>query len=117
MARVLVIDDDRILNEFLCRMVTGFGHKASPAASRQEGLKLAQEILPDVIYLDVHLPDGSGLDILPSLRETPSQPEIIIITGAGDPDSAQLAIRSGAWDYIVKPASIQDISLPLIRAL
>ena len=117
MAHVLVIDDDKILNEFLCRMVSGFGHKASAAASKQEGLRLAQELLPDVVYLDVHLPDGSGLGILPSLREIPSEPEIIIITGEGDPGSAELAIKNGAWDYIVKPGSLQDISLPLMRAL
>jgi two-component system NtrC family response regulator len=117
MAHVLVIDDDKILNEFLCRMIASFGHKASHAASRQEGLTLAQELLPDVVYLDVHLPDGSGLGILPSLREIASEPEIIIITGAGDPGSAELAIKNGAWDYIVKPSSIQDISLPLMRAL
>src|SRR5512145_2454939 len=117
MAHVLVIDDDKILNEFLCRMVAGFGHKASHAGSRQEGLDVARESLPDVIYLDVHLPDGSGLGILPSLREIASEPEIIIITGAGDPGSAELAIKSGAWDYIVNPGSLQDISLPLMRAL
>ncbi len=117
MAHVLVIDDDKILNEFLCRMVAGFGHKASHAGSRKEGLQVAQELLPDVIYLDVHLPDGSGLGILPSLREIASEPEIIIITGAGDPGSAELAIKNGAWDYIVKPGSLQDISLPLMRAL
>jgi len=117
MAHVLVIDDDKILGQFLCRMITGFGHRASYAASRQEGLRLAQELLPDVVYLDVHLPDGSGLGILPSLREVSSEPEIIIITGAGDPGSAELAIKNGAWDYIVKPGSLQDISLPLMRAL
>ena len=117
MARVLVIDDDRVLNEFLCRMITGFGHEASAAASRQEGLMLARESQPDVVYLDVHLPDGSGLGILPSLREIASEPEIIIITGEGDPQSAELAIKNGAWDYIVKPGSLQEISLPLLQAL
>lgn len=117
MANVLVIDDDRILSEFLCNMIAGMGHQSSRAGSRQEGLKLAQELLPDIVYLDVHLPDGSGLGILPNLREISSEPEVIIITGTGDPDSAEIAIKNGAWDYIVKPASLQDISLPLIRAL
>jgi two-component system, NtrC family, response regulator len=117
MAHVLVIDDDQFLSKFLCKMISGLGHETSQAENMEEGLKIAKDQLPDVIYLDVHLPDGSGLGILPSLREIPSEPEIIIITGAGDPDSAELAIKNGAWDYIVKPASIQDISLPLIRAL
>jgi two-component system, NtrC family, response regulator len=117
MANILVIDDDRLLSEFLCTLVSNLGHKTSRAESRQKGLALARELQPDIVYLDVHLPDGSGLGILPSLREIHSEPEIIIITGTGDPDSAELAIKSGAWDYIVKPASLQDISLPLLRAL
>jgi two-component system NtrC family response regulator len=64
------------------------------------------------------MPDGNGLDYLPSLREASSSPEVIIITGAGDPDGAELAIKSGAWDYVQKGAtSIKDMMLPLTRAM
>jgi two-component system NtrC family response regulator len=63
------------------------------------------------------MPDGSGLDILPAIRGTPSSPEVIIITGFADPDGAELAVKNGAWDYIEKPSSVQEIVLPLVRAL
>lgn len=117
MANVLVIDDDAMVGKHLCTVISTLGHEARHALSRHEGLQLAREMLPDVIYLDVNLPDGSGLDILPNLREVPSDPEVIIITGAGDPDSAELAIKNGAWDYIEKPGSLKEMSLPLVRAL
>src|SRR4030042_1324921 len=53
----------------------------------------------------------------PELRKLPSAPESIIMTGAGDPDGAELAIKSGAWDYLEKPSSMNTMILPLVRAL
>jgi len=70
-----------------------------------------------VVFLDVRLPDGSGLDIVQDIRETPSSPEVIIITGFSDVYGAELAITHGAWDYLEKSASIDEIILPLERAL
>ena len=61
-------------------------------------------------------PDGNGLDALPKIRETPSCPEVIIFTAEGEPDGAEIAIRSGAWDYIEKPPSVRALMLPLARA-
>ena len=63
------------------------------------------------------LPDGSGLDQLSNIRAVPSQPEIIILTGGGTPDGAEMAIASGAWDYIQKPFPLSVIKLHLMRAL
>jgi two-component system NtrC family response regulator len=70
-----------------------------------------------VIFLDVRLPDGNGLENLTTFREQPSTPEVIIMTGVGDPDGAELAVKGGAWDYIQKPFSKQEIVLLLHRAL
>jgi two-component system NtrC family response regulator len=63
------------------------------------------------------MPDGSGLEYLPRIRQASSAPEVIIMTGEGDPDGAELAIRCGAWDYFEKPSSIKSMVLPLVRAL
>ena len=52
-----------------------------------------------VVFLDVRLPDGNGLDLLPRLNALPVAPEVIIMTGYGDPNGAELAIKCGAWDY------------------
>jgi len=63
------------------------------------------------------MPDGNGLDFLSKLPKLPSSPEIIIITGLGDPHGAELAIKSGAWDYIEKGASVKEVTLSLLRAI
>ncbi|BDQ35734.1 Fis family transcriptional regulator [Pseudodesulfovibrio nedwellii] len=117
MAKVLVIDDDRMICDALMELIRNIGHEADYASSVQEGLEknLAEEF--DVVFLDIRLPDGNGLDILPQLRELPIPPEVIILTGLGDPDGAELAIRNGAWDYLQKPLSPKKILLPLQRVL
>ncbi len=63
------------------------------------------------------MPDGSGLEAMPKIKASRSSPEIIVITGLGDPDEAELAIQSGAWDYLEKPAPFDAIKLPILRAL
>jgi two-component system, NtrC family, response regulator len=117
MARVLIIDDDQMFGEMLSEMVQTLGQESLCAPTLAEGLRLATAGPFDVVFLDVRMPDGSGLEVLPQVRQTSSAPEVIIITGAGDPDGAELAIRKGAWDYIEKQSSIKQISLPLVRAL
>jgi len=113
----LIIDDDEIFGEMLRQTIEHMGYEASCALTLEEGWRRASTQETDVIFLDVRMPDGNGLDFLPRLRETPSYPEIIIITGLGDPDGAEMAIKSGAWDYIQKGSSIKNITLPLLRAL
>lgn len=117
MARVLIIDDDEPMCYALSRAVRRMGCEAESAGTLTAGLELARSHLFDIIFLDVRLPDGNGLSILGDLSATPSNPEVIIITGKGDPEGAELAISNGAWDYIEKTHSIQQISLTLKRAL
>ena len=117
MARVLIIDDDEEFGSMLSRAIMRLGHEVGCTGTRQEGLNAASAHPYDVIYLDVNLPDGNGLEILPIIRELPSRPEVIIITGSGGTDGAELAMNYGAWDYIGKSTSRQEMTLPLVRAL
>jgi two-component system NtrC family response regulator len=117
MADILIIDDDQLICTTLSNVVRDRGHTPTCAFTVKEGLAIATARSFDVVFLDVRLPDGSGLDILEGIRETPSSPEVIIITGFGDMDGAELAIKHGAWDYLEKSASIDEIILPLERAL
>jgi two-component system, NtrC family, response regulator len=117
MGNILIIDDDQLICETLADAVTGLGHEVAFALTLADGLKKARANDYDVVFLDVRMPDGNGLQALPRLRETPSFPEIIIITGYGDVNGPELAIRNGAWDYIQKPSSKKEMLLPLIRAL
>jgi two-component system NtrC family response regulator len=117
MSRILIVDDDPSIGNMLARMVRKAGNEAQCASRLDEAVELASSNHFDLVLLDVNLPDGSGLDALPLFAEGRSRPEVIIITGEGDADGAALAIRSGAWDYIQKPASIERMKLSLLRAL
>lgn len=117
MARILVIDDDADVCRMLCRMVERMGYEGCEAGSLTEGLAQAKMGDFDVVLLDVRLPDGNGLAALPEILQVPGEPEVIIITGEGDPDGAELAIKNGAWDYIEKPHTYNMVRLPVMRAL
>lgn len=117
MARILIIDDDESYCSILSRTVVRMGHEARTAMTLADGLVKAESDEFDAIFLDVRMPDGNGLEFIPRFHESDSSPEVIIITGVGDPDGAELAIKSGAWDYVQKGSSIKDITLPLVRAL
>ncbi len=119
MVQVLIIDDDEMFCEMLSDMVQRQGHTATTAYTFKEGRNKAaiDDYDVDVVFLDVKLPDGNGLDLLPVIRNSLSKPEVIIITGAGDPDGAELAINCGAWDYIEKSSPLKSIVLSLNRAI
>jgi two-component system, NtrC family, response regulator len=117
MAEILIIDDDDLLVSSLSLMVKRKGHVPVCATTLHQGLAMAQAGEAEVIFLDVRMPDGSGLDYLARLQEVPSRPEVIIITGFGNAGGAELAMRSGAWDYLEKGASVIEMTLSLERAL
>jgi len=117
MANILIIDDDPLICETIGNVVKRMGHGVACAHNLQEGLEMLASRLADVVFLDVRLPDGSGLEALPKVQSGPSLPEVIIMTGYGDPDGAELAMRHGVWDYIQKPSTVDALILPLVRAL
>jgi two-component system NtrC family response regulator len=116
-ANILIIDDDKGMSYTLSRMVQETGHSAQTAFTINEGMSIAQTRDFDVIFLDVKLPDGNGLDIIPNIQALPFPPEIIIITAFGEKNGASKALKSGVWDYIEKPARIDTMKLSLLRAL
>ncbi len=117
MANVLIIDDDPLVSESLVHVMDKMGHASTVAASVAAALDASRAAGFDIIFCDVRMPDGSGLDILPDLRSGPLPPEVVIITGFGDPDGAELAIKKGAWDYVEKPLSVKNVMLVVERAL
>ena len=117
MAKILVIDDDPLVSDSLGQVIEKMGHGAVRAASVAAALQAVRSQAFDIVFCDVRMPDGSGLDILPEIRAASPAPEVIIITGFGDPDGAELAIKKGAWDYVEKPLAVKDVTLAVERAL
>ncbi len=117
MIKVLIIDDDKMLCEMLSLKIRNLGYSPKSAHTIAQGLKEVLSNDFDVVFLDVRLPDGSGLHVIQKILAAPSSPEVFIITGESDPDGAEMAISSGAWDYIEKPLSTQALTLQLNRAL
>jgi len=117
MSDILVIDDDPIYAQMIRDRILEMGHSGESAFDLRGGLALASAKPFDVVLLDVRLPDGNGLTAIPRIRSCATSPEVIILTGFGDADGAELAIRSGAWDYLEKTSSIQKITLCIQRAL
>jgi two-component system NtrC family response regulator len=117
MASILIVDDELDIRDLLEGEFSDLGHEIETAGSAKDALALGGAKLFDVVFLDIRMPDGSGLEILPELRNGPGEPEIIIMTAYGDPDGAELAVKGGAWDYLEKPVSVDHFTLTLQRAI
>lgn len=117
MIKILAVDDDDIFCYALKRIAGRMEHEFASASTIKAALDMVSNTEFDLILLDVGLPDGNGLSILPRLKQLPSRPEVVIITGAGDAQGAELAITNGAWDYLEKTASSKTIALTMTRVI
>ena len=117
MTQVLVVDDDADICLFFATLLEKMELEAHAAQTLQEGIRLSESHHFDLVLLDLELPDGNGIELMPILRQVPSAPEVIIITGTGDARGAELAFKYEAWDFIKKPFMLDDVSLAIVRAL
>lgn len=117
MSKVLIIDDDPQICKALVKSFQRMDHEVQSSQTLKQGFDKVFTGEFDVVFLDVNLPDGNGLDAMDVIREHPFSPEIIIMTGDSDPKGAELAIKSKAWDYIQKSGSHKEFKISLIRAL
>jgi two-component system, NtrC family, response regulator len=117
MGNILIIDDDAEVRETLLSLTRRMRMSGEAVGTLRDGIVRLRKGGVDVAFLDVSLPDGNGLDALSEIKALPDSPEVIILTGRGDPDGAELAIQGGVWDYLLKPSPIKDTMLTLERAL
>ena len=115
--RVVIAEDDARIAEIQQRFVeqvpgfevVGLSHSIDQAQQMVDILK------PDLVLLDIHFPDGNGLDYLKYLREKNLQTDVILITAARDIESLKSAMMGGIFDYIVKPLVFERIQKSLLR--
>jgi two-component system NtrC family response regulator len=103
MAHILIIEDDRTVAKYLSKKISRLGHEATWSGTLRNGVETTLHMPYDVVFLDVRLPDGNGIDALPQILRSPFKPEVIVMSGLPNMEDAQAAIQKGAWDYIHKP--------------
>jgi CheY-like chemotaxis protein len=111
MARILFVDDDPLTLETLTHAVQLFGHQAFQAGTAHEAMDKATKFCPDLIFIDMMLPDMDGLELVSSLRAQPATTDIpLLVLSAGPKYGAQeRAIQAGARDYVLKPIRLQAL--------
>src|SRR4051794_26967167 len=118
MASLLLIDDDPdLLPDQMRQVFPAPAHRVVVAATGAEGLERAGAGLPDVILLDLRLPDQSGLDVLRQLRQIDARIPVVLVTVVRSADSAIEAMRHGAYDYMLKPLDLQKLDRVIGEAL
>ena len=114
--RVLVADDERNLRELLVRELTRKGHAATGVPDGQSALDQLKEEIPDVLLLDMKMPRVAGIDVLRALQEYPEAPQVIVMTGFQVVSNAVEAMKLGAYDYLTKPARIEELDILIRKA-
>lgn len=116
-ARVLVIDDEPDLLDGVRKVLERKGFRVSTASSGRDGLALAIAEPPDVVLVDVRMPGMDGLAVLDHLRRHDADLPVVLITAFATAHTAITAVKEGAFDYIAKPFSNDQLELVLRRAL
>ena len=117
MAKILVIDDDSSISETLDLYLTEEGYTVFTALTGTAGLNSYVKNSPDVVILDIRLPDIDGFTVLEDLREEDENVKVIMITAHHDMESTIKAMKGGAFDYIHKPVNIEELDMAITKAL
>ena len=106
---ILIIDDEASLRQTLARILQRAGYEVTTAANGKEGLSLVTEHPFDLLYLDIRMPDVSGLELLKTIHAKFPDLPVILFTAQPDLNSAVEALRRGATDYLLKPLKPQAV--------
>jgi DNA-binding NtrC family response regulator len=116
-ARILVIDDDELVNDFIREALSRMGHVVDTATSAEEGIRLTRDRSYDLVFTDVRMPGASGLDVLKRVKERFPDTMVILVTAYGNVEMAVEAMKAGAFEFMLKPCSPEQIEMVTVRAL
>ena len=114
MGLILLIDDDQQLSLSFTKILVQEGYRTEVAYNGQDGIAMAADLNPDLVILDIRLPDMSGMEVFEAIHAMNSKLPVIIITAFGTTETAIEAIKQGAYDYIYKPFDVPEM-LDLIK--
>jgi len=113
--RVRIADDEELIRKSLTKLLAAEGYQVDSVASAAEVLESVRRDPPHVLVLDLRLPDGSGLDLLPRLHSLSPDLKVVVITAFGDLPTAVEAMRRGATDFLKKPYEMEEVLLAMER--
>jgi two-component system NtrC family response regulator/two-component system response regulator AtoC len=114
--RVLVADDEKNLRELLVRELLRKGHAVTGVADGRAALEHLKDEVPDVLLLDMKMPHVEGIEVLRELQDFPEAPQVIVMTGFQEVSTAVEAMKLGAYDYLTKPARIEELDILIRKA-
>ncbi|MBT7592780.1 MAG: sigma-54-dependent Fis family transcriptional regulator, partial [Candidatus Scalindua sp.] len=113
--RILVVDDDELSRGYLSEALQRNGYSVDNAQDGQEAVSMTDGQSYDMIFLDMRMPRMGGLKVLEKVKKTSKDTTVVIMTAYGSIESAVEAMQKGAYDYIIKPFSLEDIESLLKR--
>jgi two-component system response regulator PilR (NtrC family) len=115
--RVLIVDDDGNLCQQLGKIIEFFGYQAVLAGSNAEARQQIRSAAPDLVIADLHLPDGTGLDLLHELHAADPHLPVIILTGYPTQETIRRTLLDGGYTYLAKPVALDQLRQILEHAL
>jgi DNA-binding NtrC family response regulator len=113
--RVRIADDEELIRKSLIKLLRDEGYQVDAVGTAAEVMESVRRDPPDVLVLDLRLPDGSGLDLLPRLKALAPEMQVVVITAFGDLPTAVEAMRQGATDFLKKPYEMHEMLLAVER--
>lgn len=116
-SKILIIDDEEVVLDSCTQILKGSGYKLATAANGTEGLNLAKEFQPDLVFVDLKMPGISGFDVLDKIHEIDPTIVTVVITGFATVGSAVDAMKKGAYDFLPKPFTPDEFRLITRRGI
>jgi len=117
MATILVVDDAEFLRMRISKMLIHNGHTTLEADNGLNGVKLFKSAHPDMVLMDITMPEMDGLSALKEIRAFDPQAQVVMLTALGQDTIGQEALRTGATDFVVKPFDSQRVLASVNKAL
>ena len=108
---ISIVDDEEMVQWTLKEAMESEGYNVQTFEKGKDFLEYYKEKGSDVVFLDVRLPDCNGLDLLSEIINIDAESIVVIMTAHGDVDTAVTAMKKGAYDYLTKPYSIEEVNL------
>jgi two-component system, NtrC family, response regulator AtoC len=115
--RILIVDDEDLIRWSLQQKLSNWGYRALEAADGESAVALVERESPDLVLLDIHLPDINGLEVLKAIRESNPRVVVIIMTAYGVLEDAVAALRLGAYDFVSKPLNFEELRATIANSL